>query len=711
MFSSRYDLGAIMKNSEIQSTRNRYRRAVRDKKPLWKKLITALLIICVICFTGAGAGFLLSVTGTLPDVSQNFRPEISSQIFDCNGKLITTVHAEQNRLPVSIDEIPENLQNGFIAAEDVRFYQHHGIDPRGILRAIYKNIISGNSTGQGGSTITQQLARNAFLSQDQTIKRKLLEAVLAIEIENKYTKKEILEMYINQIYFGQGAYGAQTASHIYFGKDVKDLNLAQCALLAGLPNSPNYYSPFRSLEAAKYRQGLVLDQMAKYGYITPEQAEEAKNADLGLMQPNSNESNNFASYFVSYVIQTISDKYDSDVVYKEGLKIYTTLDLDMQKEAEAAVKQGLPAGDKDANGLTQPQGALITIEAKTGNVKAMVGGRGEDQFNRAVQMYRQPGSAFKPFTYVTALEAGMSPLSMLGNERVTFGGWSPKNYAGTTSAPVTMTEALVHSLNIPTVNLANKVGMSNVLETAKKCGISSLVESGPYNDGNLASALGGLTKGVSLWDMAKAYSVFANNGKLVQPRVILRVEDRNGNVLEDHNETPKEERVLEETAVQRLNAMLEQVVLRGTGGGAYIGTAMAGKTGTTDQEHDAWFVGYTPELVTAVWIGDDTGTDAGYTGGTIPATIWRDFMGQVISRMGSGNFDIPPSIRNEIGRSQAETEKENKDKKDKSKEKDNKKDSSEDKNKKESLADKAKNSAEKVGKTLLDKVAGQSVEE
>ena len=689
----------------------------------------ALVVIMVICVAGAGAGFLLSITGTLPDVSQTLSPAASSQIYDCKGRLITTVHAEQNRLPVKLADTPKDLQNAFIAAEDIRFYKHHGIDPIGIARAVVSNIRHRDATGQGGSTITQQLARNAFLTQEQTLKRKLLEAVLAVEIENKYTKAEILEMYMNQIYFGQGAYGVQTASHVYFGKDVKDLNLAQCAMLAGLPNSPNYYSPFHNLQAAKYRQGVVLDQMAKYGYISQEQADEAKAQDLGLVKPGSNQDNNkVASYFVNYVVQQVSDKYDSSAIYKEGLKIYTTLDLDMQKDAENAVNKDLPKGTKNAKGITQPQGALLAIETKTGDVKAMVGGRGEDQFNRATQMYRQPGSAFKPFTYVTALEKGMSPNMMLDNSAVSFaGGWSPKNYGHTTGGPVTMTEALVKSMNIPTINLANKVGMSNVIKTAEKCGITRLVDSGKYSDNNLSASIGGLSKGVSLWDMAQAYSVFANNGQLIKPRVILKIEDRNGNILEDHTGESDAEQVLDANAVARLNVMLQQAVMRGTGRNAYFGRPLAGKTGTTNGAHDAWFVGYTPNMVTAVWIGDDTSTNAGYTGGTIPATIFRDFMSQATASQSASSFNIPASIQGELAKAQneakaadqqaqgdeavpdqdtstTETNTQDSGKNSQSRSSQDKSDSGKKHN---SSQDQARRSAAKAGKNILDQVAGQ----
>lgn len=689
----------------------------------------ALVVIMVICVAGAGAGFLLSITGTLPDVSQTLSPAASSQIYDCKGRLITTVHAEQNRLPVKLADTPKDLQNAFIAAEDIRFYKHHGIDPIGIARAVVSNIRHRDATGQGGSTITQQLARNAFLTQEQTLKRKLLEAVLAVEIENKYTKAEILEMYMNQIYFGQGAYGVQTASHVYFDKDVKDLNLAQCAMLAGLPNSPNYYSPFHNLQAAKYRQGVVLDQMAKYGYISQEQANEAKAQDLGLVKPGSNQDNNkLASYFVNYVVQQVSDKYDSSAIYKEGLKIYTTLDLDMQKDAENAVNKDLPKGTKNAKGITQPQGALLAIETKTGDVKAMVGGRGEDQFNRATQMYRQPGSAFKPFTYVTALEKGMSPNMMLDNSAVSFaGGWSPKNYGHTTGGPVTMTEALVKSMNIPTINLANKVGMSNVIKTAEKCGISSLVDSGKYSDNNLSASIGGLSKGVSLWDMAQAYSVFANNGQLIKPRVILKIEDCNGNILEDHTGESDAEQVLDANAVARLNVMLQQAVMRGTGRNAYFGRPVAGKTGTTNGAHDAWFVGYTPNMVTAVWIGDDTSTNAGYTGGTIPATIFRDFMSQATASQSASSFNIPASIQGELAKAQNETKaadqqaqgdevvpdqdtsttETNTQDSGKNSQSRSSQDKSDSGKKHNSSQDQARKSAAKAGKNILDQVAGQ----
>lgn len=683
-----------MRNSEI-------RRQHKEKSSTVKKIFLFLFIIVFIAGAGAAAGFFLSVSSGLPDISANIAPDASSRIYDAKGRLITTVHAEENRLPVSIDEVPANLQNAFIAVEDNRFYEHHGVDPLGIIRAVFRNIISGNATAQGGSTITQQLARNAFLSQEQTLKRKLLEAFLALKIERQYTKKEILEMYMNQIYFGQGCYGIQTASKVYFGKDVKDLSLAQCALIAGLPNSPNYYSPFHSVEAAKQRQSIVLDQMVKYGYITESEAAAAKEADIHLARPQEQRgTDSVASYFVNYVIHLISEKYDSDAIYKEGLQIYTTLDLDLQKEAEAALKKNLPDAYTDDNNLTQPQGALVSIEVGTGYVRAMVGGRGQDHFNRAVQMTRQPGSAFKPFVYLTAFANKVTPFDILSNTAKDFGGgWTPKNYGGTSGGSVTVMEALVKSMNIPTVYLADQVGMGKVIQTAKNVGISTLVTEGEYSDTNLATALGGLTYGVSVWDMAKAYSVFANGGKLVEPTVIMKVVDRNGKVIEDHSGARESTQAVDEASAWTLTSVLEEVISRGTGGNAYIGRPSAGKTGTTDDEHDAWFVGYTPDLSTAVWVGDDTSTNAGYTGGTIPAAIWRDYMYEAESDYTVKNFEIPASVRSSMEKARAARAKQEAEAAEKKKKEEAEK-------KKKALKDKVKS----AGNKLLDRISGRSAE-
>ena len=565
------------------------------------------------------------------------RPAVSSQVFDSHGRLITTLHSDQNRLPIDINKVPQNLQNAFIAAEDNRFYEHIGIDPIGIFRAIFANLTN-RGIAQGGSTITQQLAKNAFLSQEQTLKRKIQEAMLALEIEHKYSKKEILEMYMNQIYFGQGAYGIQTAAKTYFNKDVNELTLTQCAMLAGLPKSPNYYSPFNNLNEAKKRKNVVLDQMVKYGYVSAAEAEDAKNQDLGLSKSHqSKEADEYAS-FIDYVSQQVAKKYGDDALYKEGLKIYTTMDVDKQHAAVRAMRN-LPNNYTDENGLTQPQAAIVSIDPKTGHILAMVGGRGQDSFNRASMAVRQPGSAFKPFVYLTALQHDMTPDTTMDDQPVTYGSWSPKNAGGSYSGTMAL------SVNTIAVQLADKVGTKNIIANAKKMGITTL----DAKDDNLAMALGGLTKGVTPLEMASAYGTFANKGVHVKPTAIVKILDRNGNVLEDASTLEKEEtktRVMSEREAYEMTTMLEGVIDHGTGTAAAIGRPAAGKTGTTDDNKDAWFVGYTPDIVTAVWIGDDTGSHSlgEIYGGTIPAEIWKDYMSSATSDESGGDFSAPSGM-------------------------------------------------------------------
>ncbi len=619
------------------------RRAKKAKKAGPLRRIRLFIALCLVVFAGLGFGYIFAAYQSLPAVGNNMRPAVSSQVFDSHGRLITTLHSDQNRLPIDINKVPQNLQNAFIAAEDNRFYEHIGIDPIGIFRAIFANLTN-RGIAQGGSTITQQLAKNAFLSQEQTLKRKIQEAMLALEIEHKYSKKEILEMYMNQIYFGQGAYGIQTAAKTYFNKDVNELTLTQCAMLAGLPKSPNYYSPFNNLNEAKKRKNVVLDQMVKYGYVSAAEAEDAKNQDLGLSKSHqSKEADEYAS-FIDYVSQQVAKKYGDDALYKEGLKIYTTMDVDKQHAAVRAMRN-LPNNYTDENGLTQPQAAIVSIDPKTGHILAMVGGRGQDSFNRASMAVRQPGSAFKPFVYLTALQHDMTPDTTMDDQPVTYGSWSPKNAGGSYSGTMTLSDALAHSVNTIAVQLADKVGTKNIIANAKKMGITTL----DAKDDNLAMALGGLTKGVTPLEMASAYGTFANKGVHVKPTAIVKILDRDGNVLEDASTLGKEEtktRVMSEREAYEMTTMLEGVIDHGTGTAAAIGRPAAGKTGTTDDNKDAWFVGYTPDIVTAVWIGDDTGSHSlgEIYGGTIPAEIWKDYMSSATSDESGGDFSAPSGM-------------------------------------------------------------------
>lgn len=619
------------------------RRAKKAKKAGPLRRIRLFIALCLVVFAGLGFGYIFAAYQSLPAVGNNMRPAVSSQVFDSHGRLITTLHSDQNRLPIDINKVPQNLQNAFIAAEDNRFYEHIGIDPIGIFRAIFANLTN-RGIAQGGSTITQQLAKNAFLSQEQTLKRKIQEAMLALEIEHKYSKKEILEMYMNQIYFGQGAYGIQTAAKTYFNKDVNELSLTQCAMLAGLPKSPNYYSPFNNLNEAKKRKNVVLDQMVKYGYVSAAEAEDAKNQDLGLSKSHqAKEADEYAS-FIDYVSQQVAKKYGDDALYKEGLKIYTTMDVDKQHAAVRAMRN-LPNNYTDENGLTQPQAALVSIDPKTGHILAMVGGRGQDSFNRASMAVRQPGSAFKPFVYLTALQHDMTPDTTMKDQPVTYGGWSPKNAGGSYSGAMSLSDALAHSVNTIAVQLADEVGTKNIIANAKKMGITTL----DAKDDNLAMALGGLTRGVTPLEMASAYGTFANKGVHVKPTAIVKILDRNGNVLEDSSTLEKEEtktRVMSEREAYEMTTMLEGVFDHGTGRAAAIGRPAAGKTGTTDDNKDAWFVGYTPDIVTAVWIGDDTGAHSlgDIYGGTVPAEIWRDYMSSATSDESGGDFSAPSGM-------------------------------------------------------------------
>lgn len=626
-----------------QNGRQTRRRTTATKPPKKKSPMRRFLwivgILVFLIIAGAGCGFIGATMSDLPEVA-NVKPAASSQIYDVHGNLITTVHATENRLPVKLSQVPKDLQNAFIATEDNRFYSHHGVDPIGIMRAIWVNIAH-DGVAEGGSTITQQLARNAFLTQDRTLKRKIMEAMLAIRIEQYYTKQEILEMYLNQIYFGQGAYGVQAAAHVYFGKNVQDLDLAQSAMLAGLPQSPNYYSPLTNYKAGKARQAVVLGQMVKYDYIDQATADKAKDEDLGLREKSeAAHSDNNASYFIDYVISEIAEKYGDDAVYKDGLKIYTTIDMKAQDAAVQAM-HNLPNFYTDDKGLTQPQGALIAINPHNGYIVAMVGGRGDDSFNRAVLAERQPGSAFKPFVYLAAIQDGMTPGTVMDDKKIEFNGWSPKNYEGTYSGQMTLRYALQHSVNTVAVQLADAVGMRKVLNLASSLGITTLDDS---KDNNLAAALGGLTNGVKPIDMAVAYGTLANGGVKVKPVAITKIVDRNGQVVEENS--TEEQRVVDPKYAYVITNMLESVMSGGTGGGASIGRPAAGKTGTTDESKDAWFVGYTPDLVAAVWMGDDYGIETldDITGGTVPAVIWRDFMSQALNAMEipASDFTVPP---------------------------------------------------------------------
>ena len=597
------------------------------------------LVICVICLMIMGASVLYGFSSLFapPNMDETLIPDAASQFYDINGNVIYTTLSEERRIPVNIDKIPKHVQKAFIAIEDNRFYEHGGIDYRGTARALVSTL-SGREV-QGGSTITQQLAKNAFLTQERSIIRKIKEAFIAKELEHKYTKDEILSMYLNRIYFGQGAYGIESASLYYFDKHVQNLDIAEAATLAAIPKSPNYYNPFENPQESKKRQELVIDQMVKYGFINGEQAAQAK-AKKMVYSTSHKVKSDPRGYFFDMISQKVIEEVGADALYKGGLKIYTTLDMDMQKAAENAMRH-LPSYYTDGKKLTQPQMALAAVDPKTGYVKAMIGGRGQDKFNRATLAVRQPGSAFKPFVYLTAMQNGFTPASIIEDEEEEFAkGWKPQNSDMKWHGKVSLRTALKRSFNVPTIKLAREVGVDKIVANAEKMGISTLVDSGAYSDVNLAMALGGLSKGVNPLEMASAYGVLATNGLYSKPIALLKIVDREGKVL--YQAKPQTKRVIDATSAYLTTNMLEDVLVSGTAGGMGIGRPAAGKTGTTDTYIDAWFVGYTPDLSTAVWVGDDNNKPMQRMYGSgAPLSIWHDFMINALASTPRTGFSNP----------------------------------------------------------------------
>ena len=617
------------------------------------------LFICAICLMIMGASVLYGFSSLFapPNMDETLIPDAASQFYDINGNVIYTTLSEERRVPVSIDKIPKHVQQAFIAIEDNRFYEHSGIDYRGTARALVSTL-SGREV-QGGSTITQQLAKNAFLTQERSIIRKIKEAFIAKELEHKYTKDEILTMYLNQIYFGQGAYGIESASLYYFGKHVQNLDIAEAATLAAIPKSPNYYNPFENPKESKNRQELVIDQMVKYGFISADSAAKAK-AKKMVYSTSHKQQNNPRGYFFDMISQKVIAEVGADALYKGGLKIYTTLDMDMQLAAEKAMRH-LPNYYTDSKKLTQPKMALAAVDPKTGYVKAMIGGRGQDKFNRATLAVRQPGSAFKPFVYLTAMQNGFTPASIIEDKEEEFAkGWKPQNSDMQWHGKVSLRTALKRSLNVPTIKLAREVGVDKIVANVEKMGITTLVDSGAYSDVNLAMALGGLSKGVNPLEMASAYGVLATNGLYNKPIALLKIVDRDGKVL--YQAKPQSKRVVDAASAYLTTNMLEDVLVSGTGGGMGIGRPAAGKTGTTDTYIDAWFVGYTPDLSTAVWVGDDNNKPMQRMYGSgAPLSIWHEFMINALAstpRTGFSNPGVAVPAEPEIKQEEEDKDKE-----------------------------------------------------
>jgi penicillin-binding protein 1A len=560
---------------------------------------------------------------------KDYEPKMTTLVLAGNRQVVKEIF-EENRRVVSMEMMPELLPKAFVAAEDARFYEHPGVDVWSIFRALFHNLRAGTKA-QGGSTITQQVTRSLLLSRKKVYSRKIKEAILAYRIDSVLSKDEILYIYLNQIYLGEGAHGVAAAARTYFNKNVKSLSLGQMALLAGMPQAPSRYSPFKAMAVAKKRQAYVLNRMAEEGYISAESAREAFMDPLAL---NTTRDVSFGGeYYVQQVSNYVSSKYGPETLATGGLTIYTSLDPAIQHNAVTAIQRGLVILAGTQKKEKNPQAAMVVMETGTGKVRAVVGGGDftASQFDRAVQARRQPGSAFKPIVYAAALEKGFTPDSVFMDEPISLAGagrgktWEPKNFDNRYHGPTALKTGLIHSRNIVAIKLLQEVGINRVISLARNLGISSELKP------DLTLALG--SSGISLLEMTGAYSAFANGGSYTPPVFIEKIIDRHGNTLEENSS--RKVRVMSENTADQMDQMLQEVIRQGTGRQAQgLKVTAAGKTGTTDNNMDAWFIGYTPDFVTGVWVGNDKNISLGKdaSGGQVAAPIWLDFMKQVEPR-------------------------------------------------------------------------------
>jgi penicillin-binding protein 1A len=745
------------------------RQRARPKKRRFLRtfMLWSFLLGFIFALLGAmaGIGVYFYLSNNLPQISSltEYHPPIITTVYSDDGRKIAEFF-EERRIIQPLDQIPQELINAFIAAEDSRFYKHKGIDFYSIIRAFFKNLEAGTIV-QGGSTITQQVTKSFLLTPEKSYTRKLKEAILAYRIDKAFNKTEILYLYLNQIYLGHGAYGVEAAAENYFGKSAQDLNLAECAILAGLPQAPSKYSPFRYPERAKQRQIYVLNRMVDEGFITNIEATEAINTPVEI-KPRRNWYIEEIPYYTEQVRRYVEEKYGRDMLYNQGLKIYTAANIEMQKIAEEEVEKGLYELDKrqgfrgpekhlapeeieafsktvqsgledhplevgqtlkgvvikvddsqkvvtvrTGNALGQitiedmewarkpdpevayfetkvklpsealrigdvilvkvkakikdadswqlaleqepvAQAALLCLEAETGFVKVIVGGRDfrDSQFNRAFQSRRQPGSAFKPIIYAAALDKQFdepdkffTPASVIIDSPIVFEDeerdftWKPRNYKERFFGPTLMRDALAKSRNVVTIKILQDIGVEYAIEYAKKMGITSELSK------NLSIALG--SSGVSLLELTKAYSVFANQGYLIEPVFIVKIEDRDGNVLEEM--APERIKVIEKTTAYLMTHMLEGVVKYGTAWRLKaLNRPVAGKTGTTNNLFDAWFLGYSPQYITGTWVGFDDEAPLGKseTGSRAASPIWLGFMQRILADKPLKVFEVPEGV-------------------------------------------------------------------
>ena len=745
-------------------------RKTRKKKPAkerskFKKILMVSFLSFFLIFLTAGfigAGFIyFHFSKDLPDVRKlkDYQPSTITQIYSDKDEKIAEFYIEK-RIIVSLENIPLALKQATLAVEDSNFYYHFGIDPKAIFRAFITNLKAGYVV-EGGSTITQQLTKTMFLSRERTLPRKIKEAILAVRLELVFSKDEILELYLNQIYYGHGTYGVEAAARTYFGKSVKELTIAECAMIASLPKAPNNYSPYRNPKKARKRRNHVIRRMADVSFITTEQAKTSLQEDFHLGEVQ--EMLNKAPYFVEHVRRILENKFGSSKLYRAGLKVYTTLNMEMQESAQRAIKENLRNADKrygyrgslgtvdlsrgeiavqnamlKQNNFSEGQGieigstingtvmsvgetqawvilgaedgyldiknmnwarkpnpnvdgrwakikrpneaiaagdmiqvkvlgrnqdgsgwslaleqepeveaALVSLDPLTGHVKSMIGGYDfyKSQFNRAVQAIRQPGSAFKPIIYAAAINEGFAPSSIIIDSPIifkekedAFDKWKPVNFEEKFYGPTSLREALAHSRNVVTVKLMQKIGIKSSIRLARSLGISSNLEE------NLSIALG--SSGMTLYELTSAYSAFANMGTLIKPAAIRSIKSRSGEVL--FSAVPEITQPITPGTAHIITSLMKSVIQNGTATKVRaLKRPVAGKTGTTNNYVDAWFMGYTPELVTGVWVGKDKDEPLGRneTGSRVAIPIWLQFMQEALANQPKINFSVPKDIQ------------------------------------------------------------------
>ena len=740
------------------------KKKTKETSKLKKIFIVTSLTVFLLCVSAGfiGAGFIyFHFSKDLPDVRKlkDHQPSTITQVYSASDEKIAEFYIEK-RIITALEDIPLPLKQATLAVEDSNFYYHFGIDPKAIFRAFITNMKAGHVV-EGGSTITQQLTKTMFLSRERTLPRKIKEAILAVRLELVFSKDEILEMYLNQIYYGHGTYGVEAASRTYFGKSVKDLTIAECAMIASLPKAPNNYSPYRNPERARKRRNHVIRRMAEVSFITPEQAKLSMVEDFHLGEVEK--MLNKAPYFVEHIRRILEEKFGSSKLYRAGLKVYTTLDMNMQETAQRAIKENLLVADKrygyrgplgtvdisqgeiavqnamirqnsfaedkgikigstisgtvmsvgdtqawvilgeedgyidikdmdwarepnpnldgrwvkikhpnealtagdlisvkvlgrrqDGSGWSlaleqepEVEGALISLAPLTGQVKAMIGGYDfyKSQFNRAVQAIRQPGSAFKPIIYAAAINEGYGPASIIIDSPIifkekedAFDKWKPVNFEEKFYGPTSLREALAHSRNVVTVKLMQNIGIKSTIRLARSLGITSNLEE------NLSIALG--SSGTTLYELTSAYSAFANLGNLIKPTAIRNIKNRSGEVL--FTAVPEITKPLSPGTAHIITSLMQSVVKNGTATKVRaLKRPVAGKTGTTNNYVDAWFMGYTPELVTGVWVGKDKDEPLGRneTGSRAAIPIWLNFMQEALANEPVTNFPVPDDIQ------------------------------------------------------------------